>query len=31
MAGAKELAGILLENEIPFDYKQLPGAHNAAS
>ena len=30
IAGAKELAGILLENEIPFDYMQLPGAHNAA-
>ena len=30
IAGAKELAGILLEHEIPFDYMQLPGAHNAA-
>ena len=30
IAGAKELAGILLEKEIPFDYMQLPGAHNAA-
>ncbi len=30
IAGAKELAGILLENDIPFDYMQMPGAHNAA-
>ena len=30
IAGAKELAGILLDNEIPFDFMQLPGAHNAA-
>ena len=30
IAGAKELAGILLEKDIPFDYMQLPGRHNAA-
>ena len=30
IAGAKELAGILLEKEIPFDYMQLSGEHNAA-
>ena len=30
IAGAKELAGILLEKEIPFEFMQMPGAHNAA-
>ena len=30
IAGAKELAGILIENEIPFHYMQMPGPHNAA-
>lgn len=30
MAGARELAGILFEKNIPFDYMQMPGAHNAA-
>ncbi len=30
IAGAKELVGILLENEIPFDYMQMPGGHNSA-
>ncbi len=30
IAGTKELAGILLENEIPFDYMQMPGGHNPA-
>ena len=30
IAGAKELAGILLEKGVPFDYMQMGGAHNAA-
>jgi hypothetical protein len=30
IAGARELAGILLEKNIPFDYMQMPGAHNSA-
>ena len=30
IAGARELAGILIEKNIPFDYMQMPGAHNAA-
>ena len=30
IAGARELAGILLERDIPFDYMQMPGAHNAS-
>ncbi len=29
IAGAKELAGILIEKEAPFDYMQMGGAHNA--
>ena len=28
--GAKQLAAIMLEEGIPFDYMQMPGAHNAA-
>jgi hypothetical protein len=28
--GARELAQILLEKNIPFDYMQMPGAHNSA-
>jgi putative tributyrin esterase len=30
IAGARELAAILIEKNIPFDYMQLPGAHNSA-
>ena len=30
IAGARELASILLEKNIPFDYMQMGGAHNAA-
>jgi len=30
IAGARELAQILLEKNIPFDYMQMPGAHNSA-
>ena len=30
IAGARELAAILLEKNIPFDYMQMPGAHNSA-
>ncbi|HJN46801.1 MAG: hypothetical protein CL477_09175 [Acidobacteria bacterium] len=30
IAGARELAGILFERGIPFDYMQMPGAHNSA-
>jgi S-formylglutathione hydrolase FrmB len=30
IAGARELAGILFEKNIPFDYMQMPGAHNSA-
>jgi putative tributyrin esterase len=30
IAGARELAAILLERNIPFDYMQMPGAHNSA-
>ena len=30
ISGAKELAGILIEREVPFDYMQMAGAHNAA-
>ena len=30
IAGARELASILLEKNIPFDYMQLPGVHNSA-
>ena len=30
ISGTKELAAILIENEIPFDYMQMPGTHNAA-
>lgn len=29
IAGAREFAGILIERDIPFDYMQMPGAHNA--
>lgn len=29
IAGARELAGILIERDIPFDYMQMAGAHNA--
>ena len=29
IAGARELAGILIEKDIPFDYMQMAGAHNA--
>jgi hypothetical protein len=30
IAGARALAAILLEKNIPFDYMQMPGAHNSA-
>jgi S-formylglutathione hydrolase FrmB len=30
IAGARELAGILIERDIPFDYMQMAGAHNAS-
>jgi putative tributyrin esterase len=30
IAGARELASILLERDVPFDYMQMGGAHNAA-
>ena len=30
IAGARELAGILMERDIPFDYMQMGGAHNSA-
>ena len=30
IAGARELAGILIERDIPFDYMQMPGGHNAS-
>jgi putative tributyrin esterase len=30
IAGARELAGILMEKDVPFDYMQMPGGHNAA-
>jgi S-formylglutathione hydrolase FrmB len=30
IAGARALAAIMLEKNIPFDYMQMPGAHNAA-
>ncbi len=30
IAGAKELAGILIEKGVPFDYMQMEGAHNPA-
>ena len=30
ISGARELAGILMERDIPFDYMQMGGAHNAA-
>jgi S-formylglutathione hydrolase FrmB len=30
IAGARELAAIMLEKNIPFDYMQMPGAHNSA-
>lgn len=30
IAGARELASILLERDVPFDYMQMQGAHNAA-
>lgn len=29
IAGAREFAGILISRDIPFDYMQMPGAHNA--
>lgn len=29
IAGARELASILISRDIPFDYMQMPGAHNA--
>lgn len=28
IAGARELAGILIRKNLPFDYMQMPGAHN---
>jgi S-formylglutathione hydrolase FrmB len=30
IAGARELVGIMMAQNIPFDYMQLPGAHNSA-
>jgi hypothetical protein len=30
IAGARQLATIMLEKNIPFDYMQMPGAHNSA-
>ena len=30
IAGARALAAIMLEKNIPFDYMQMPGAHNPA-
>ncbi|MCY4508370.1 MAG: hypothetical protein OXG35_15650, partial [Acidobacteria bacterium] len=30
IAGAQELAGYMAEQNIPFNYMQMPGAHNAA-
>jgi S-formylglutathione hydrolase FrmB len=30
IAGARALAAIMLEKDIPFDYMQMPGAHNSA-
>jgi S-formylglutathione hydrolase FrmB len=30
IAGARELAGILMEKNLPFDYMQMAGAHNGA-
>ena len=30
IAGARELAGYLAENDVPFNYMQMPGAHNAS-
>ena len=30
IVGAREFARILMERDIPFDYMQMPGAHNAA-
>ena len=30
ISGARELAGILMEKDIPFDYMQMAGEHNAA-
>jgi len=30
IAGARELASILIDRDIPFDYMQMPGAHNAS-
>ena len=30
IAGARELATILVQKDIPFDYMQMPGAHNAS-
>jgi hypothetical protein len=29
IAGAREFASILISRDIPFDYMQMPGAHNA--
>ena len=29
IAGARDLAAILMERDIPFDYMQMGGAHNA--
>ena len=30
IAGARALAAIMLEKNIPFDYMQMPGEHNSA-
>ena len=30
IAGARELAGILMEKNVPFDYMQMAGGHNGA-
>ena len=30
ISGAKQLAAIMMDQDIPFDYMQMPGGHNAA-